>query len=365
MKDRLIKFLWFLIGVRKETKDPYYKPTVTVMIPAYNEELVIGDTIKSVFQQTYPPDRILVIDDCSSDRTGEIARELGVEVIRTSRNTGTKSGAQNFGLQFVDTEVLITLDADTILHPRAIERIVPALSDGKTLSACGFVIPQRVKTFWEIARLLQYLYYIGLNKGAQNHLGIPLVSSGCFSAFNVRMLKEMGGFPEGTIVEDMALTWQAHLERKRVKLVPEAICYPKDPSNWRQYKAQVSRWYRGFLQCVSAFKWRLFKRPILAIFVFWYLLSSIINIVFLWGIVFLFTRKGAFGVYAAVFLAAEVIIWLIIVVVNGIRYGNLKKVIVGIPIYWLETPVENYLFACSLFREWILGEKLSRWEKGH
>lgn len=69
---------------------------LTVIIPAYNEESSISDTVKSLQKQTMPPKRIIVVDDFSTDNTGEIARALGVEVIRPPENTGSKAGAQNF-----------------------------------------------------------------------------------------------------------------------------------------------------------------------------------------------------------------------------------------------------------------------------
>ena len=72
-------------------------PTVTVLIPAYNEEKTIADTINSISQQTYSNVvQILVVDDSSTDKTEEIARECGTEVIRTPSNSGTKAQAQNF-----------------------------------------------------------------------------------------------------------------------------------------------------------------------------------------------------------------------------------------------------------------------------
>lgn len=371
---RLGSLLLFPLGVkRKEKVDSGYRPSVTVMIPAYNEEPVIADTVKSVQAQTYPISRIIVVDDCSTDKTGQIARSLGAEVIQTPKNTGTKSMAQNFALAFVETEVVVTVDADTVLDPRAIELVIPGLADGKTISVCGFVIPQRIRTFFEKARLVQYLYYIGLNKSAQAHWGIPLVSSGCFSAFNTQMLKQMGGFPEGTIVEDMALTWRGHIEGKITKFEPRAVCYPKDPSNWKQYKAQMMRWNSGFLQCVKMYNLRLAKKAKLAFFVGWYLVSGIINpllwIFFAWYLA-MFLRAGNSQPHPLFFLSflgllLEMTIVFFTVFIMGIKKRCLGLALVSIPNYWLIAPIDSYLFLKALIREWILGKRLQVWEKGH
>lgn len=366
--------LLFLLGIkRKEKTEAGYRPLVTVMIPAYNEEAVIADTIKSVQAQTYPVHRIVVVDDCSTDQTGQIARSFGVEVMRTPKNTGTKSQAQNFALASIETEVVVTVDADTVLDSRAIEMILPGLSDGNTLSACGFVIPQRIKNFWEKVRLVQYLYYIGLNKNAQAHWNVPLVSSGCFSAFNTKMLKQMGGFPEGTIVEDMALTWQGYIDGKKTKFVPQAVCYPKDPSNWNQYRGQVMRWNRGFLQCVKLYNRRLAKNLRLGLFVAWYLVSGMVSpllwVFFFWYLAWLLTagryqeQPLLFLIFLGLFI--EITVVFVVVLLMGIRYNRLRLALVSLPYYWLIAPVDSYLFLNALIQEWILNRKLQVWEKGH
>src|SRR5690242_14003922 len=77
---------------------------ITVIVPAYNEAASLADTIDSLLNQTLPPSEIIVVDDCSTDGTGDVARDLGVTVVRPPKNTGSKAGAQTYALSFVDTE---------------------------------------------------------------------------------------------------------------------------------------------------------------------------------------------------------------------------------------------------------------------
>jgi biofilm PGA synthesis N-glycosyltransferase PgaC len=77
------------------------------------------------------------------------------------------------------------------------------------------------------ARLIEYLYGIGLFKKAQEHVSMPMVSSGCFSAFNVKLLNEIGRFPEGNIAEDMALTWKAHIAGYKIKFILKQYLFQK------------------------------------------------------------------------------------------------------------------------------------------
>src|SRR5262245_27466341 len=95
---------------------------ITVLVPAYNEAESLADTLRSSQAQTCPPAAILVIDDASTDCTAEVAAACGVRVVRPAANTGSKAGAQNFGLQFVATPFVMAVDADTVLDSDAIER---------------------------------------------------------------------------------------------------------------------------------------------------------------------------------------------------------------------------------------------------
>src|ERR1035437_3689728 len=125
---------------------------LTVMVPAYNEAASIVDTIRSIQAQTIPPDEIIVIDDCSTDNTSELAAACGVTVLRPDKNTGTKAGAQNLALARVKTEFVMAIDADTTLAPNAIALLLPAIKTPNTVAVCGFVLPWFVKTIWERGR---------------------------------------------------------------------------------------------------------------------------------------------------------------------------------------------------------------------
>ena len=122
---------------------------LTVLVPAFNESTTLADTIESLRVQTVLPAEIIVIDDCSTDATGDVARALGVTVLRPPTNTGSKAGAQNFALRWVRTPFVMAIDADTTLAPDAIERLLEPFADPGCAAACGFVIPRHVRTVWE------------------------------------------------------------------------------------------------------------------------------------------------------------------------------------------------------------------------
>ena len=153
------------------SEPPKHNYEVTVLVPAYNEEASIAETIKSIQAQTVPIKDILVIDDHSTDRTGEIARSLGARVVRTDVNQGTKAQAQQYVISRgeVNTELVVTIDGDTILDSKAVEKTLPYFNNPKTASVCGFVIPAKIKTLWERGRFVEYMFGIALGKVAQNN----------------------------------------------------------------------------------------------------------------------------------------------------------------------------------------------------
>lgn len=361
------RFLRWFLGIEKEQSTTPFLPWITVIIPAYNEQATIGDTIRSIGQQAYPLKKILVIDDCSTDNTAEIARTAGARVIKTPKNTGKKGSAQKYGFDAVDTNIAVVIDADTILAPDALELVIQPLADKNTISACGYVIPQKIETFWEKMRTVEYFYSFGFFKGAQENLGCPLVSSGCFTAFRMDLLKKLGAFPENNIAEDMAITWMGHMAGYNVRFVPKAVCYPKDPENFQQYKRQILRWYRGMFQCLRDFNISIFKKPLLGIMVAYYMLFGVVSI------------PAAFfiGVIAWSFFTASIIDAMIYVLLletllgfsavawNGYKHHQLATSILYYPTIYVANIINWCAIITSLVQEIVLKNRLAHWEKGH
>lgn len=224
------------------------KAPVTIIVPAYNEELTIGYTLSSLLEQTLAPERIIVVDDCSSDRTGVIARTYpSVTVIRPPKNTGSKAGAQSFALSSVDSEYTVAIDADTVLQNDAIERMVEFMrAHPETVSACSFVMPKKIRTVWERGRFIEYLYAFVYYKRVQEWYGKPLISSGCFSMYRTDQLKEVGGWSDRTMAEDMDLTWTFYEQGRTVKYNHELHCFPIEPESFALMVTQLRRWSHGW-----------------------------------------------------------------------------------------------------------------------
>ncbi len=358
-----INWRWWL-GLKPEIAcSPLkYDYTVSVVIPAYNEEKSIADTIRSIKNQTAKIDSIIVVDDFSSDRTGDIAVAEGAYVIRTPHNMGSKATAQNYALPIIQTDLFVTIDADTILDPKAIEKVLPYFNDPKTASVCGFVIPQKIETIWERGRFIEYLFSFSIIKSAQNNVGAVLVASGCFTIFKTDVVRELGGIKQRTIAEDMDLTWEMQFKSYKVYFEPEAICYPLDPPNLAIFTKQVYRWFSGFLQNISVHKKNLIKHKI-GLFVFAYLFDALLIPILLFAFFVIVLDSFIYAVLANIIF--ELVVITIVGSFKAIRIGMFWKTLTSIFAYPIVHYVNMYVFWKALWNEWIIKKRLATWDKGH
>ncbi len=365
----LLDFAAFLFGMtlpsERRAWSNWNHPPIAVLIPAFNEEEHIADTVKSCWEQTLTLTRVLVSDDCSTDRTAVVARQAGATVVTLPKNSGTKAGAQNYALRYIPDEwIVITIDADTKLDPKAIEHLVQPLADHNVASTCGYVIPQKQETIWELARYAQYLFGISIAKVGQHNFGGTLVSSGCFSAYHASLLKQYGGFPTRTMVEDMDLTWKQMLDGYKVILVPKAVCYPVEPENARIYIRQLDRWYRGFFQVVGLHGLKLWKNLPVLFFVLWSLIEGLLaSTVILMPLVAVI--RGGVALKLTLFSVIGLSIVSLSVLLESAKRGGLTKGIISLPCYFLVSIVDMYVFLRSFVLEWILRRRLTTWVKGH
>ena len=226
---------------------------LTVIIPAYNEARIgRGHRAKCAgSRRRRRPGSSWSTTARPTTQRGS-AREAGAQVITPPANTGSKAGAQNVALEYVDTPYCMAIDADTTLAPDAIERLLAPLHRTRELAAtCGFVVPRHVSSVWERGRYIEYLLSFTFYKPTQDYYGKPLISSGCFSAYRTDRLLEAGGWSERTRAEDMDLTWTFYQAGHQVRFVPEALCYPIEPHDFDFMGKQLKRWSHGFVQNVS------------------------------------------------------------------------------------------------------------------
>jgi len=338
--------------------------SLTVLIPAYNEAASIVDTIRSIQNQTLVPAEIVVIDDFSTDETGDLARSCGVTVIRPPANTGSKAGAQNFALDNVTTEFTMAIDADTILERDAIETLLAALEEKTVVAACGFVIPRYMNTVWERGRYIEYLLAFSWYKPIQDYYQKPLISSGCFSAYRTEALRAAGGWSTRTMAEDMDLTWTFYQEGHGVRFIPDAVCYPIEPNTFEFMKKQLKRWSHGFVQNV-ALHWRAnlrisFLREIIAVALWDAVIAALVYLLVIPLLAIVFKQPLFLFAYLIDLPAIAVPLFF---TPHGRK--NIFKVIACIPSFFVLRMVNAYFLLRAIWDEWVLKRPLLVYEKGH
>ena len=337
---------------------------LTVIVPAYNEAASIADTVRSIQAQTVTIREILVVDDCSTDNTGEVARACGAIVLRPPFNTGSKAGAQNFALRSVRTEFAMAIDADTTLAPDAIEKLLAPFSDPNVAAACGFVIPRHVHSIWERGRFVEYLLAFTFYKPIQDYYHKPLISSGCFSAYRTTMLREMGGWSNRTLAEDVDLTWGFYQLGYQVRFIPEAVCYPIEPHDFNFMSKQLRRWSHGFVQNVRL-HWRgvlnvRYLRSAVAV-AFWDATFASLAYLVLLPVLALFFMAPIF--LLGYVLDAPAI--MVPVAFAALQHKQVRKAAASLPAFFILRVVNGLFLLEALWNELLVGRPLLVYEKGH
>jgi poly-beta-1,6-N-acetyl-D-glucosamine synthase len=337
---------------------------LTVIVPAYNEGESLRDTIVSLKTQTQPPREIIVVDDCSTDDTHEVARSLGVTVLRPPVNTGSKAGAQNFALPYVKTSRVMAVDADTTLATNAIEKLAHAFDDPEVVAACGFVIPRHVRSTWERGRYIEYLFAFTFYKQVQDYYEKPLISSGCFSMYCIEALRLQGGWPTRTLAEDMDLTWSLYSHGGKVRFIPDAVCYPIEPHNFELMSKQLRRWSHGFVQNVQV-HWRdVLKVPYLrtavAVATWDAVIASTVYLFLVPLLAIVFNNPWLLLGYVI-----DVPALLVPVTLAGFRRGELVRAWSSFPAFFVLRTVNALFFMEAVWSEWIRRKTFMIYEKGH
>lgn len=341
---------------------------LTVLIPAYNEGKFVADTIRSVQEQSLRPERIIVVDDCSTDNTGDAARSCSrpaaeVLVVRPDKNCGSKASALNYGLTFVHTEFTLAIDADTTLAPDAIEKLMPGFDDPKVASVCGMVIPRRIKSLWERGRYVEYLYAFTFYKPIQDYFQRPLIASGCFSAFRTRVLRDLNGWSMRTVGEDMDLTWSIYGLGYGVRFCLDAVCYPVEPHNFSFLHKQLTRWSAGFVQCVKVHWREALEIPYLRTMVavgLWDSVQAIIGLFILIPFLAIFVHPlFLLGYFLDLPVIAVPVLW------TARKRGGLRLAISSLPAFWVMRFVNSYYVLRAYWNEVIIRNRLDKFEKGH
>lgn len=285
-------FIALLFDKRPKVIEDQKYPPVTVLIAAYNEQNAIISTLTSLFLQNYPSQiRIIVISDGSYDNTvdlvrSEVKKNPNLQLDYLVRNVG-KPAALNHGLSQCETDIVISVDADSYLSKDAIRKLVGRyLSDPlDTKAVAGTILIRNSRENW-ITKAQEWDYFLGIAsvKRIQSLFQGTLVAQGAFSLYDRRVLNEMGGWPN-MIGEDIVLTWKILLAGYRVGHAEDALAFTDCPTTLKKFIKQRQRWSRGLLEAFKENPSILFKPRLTTLYVWWNTMFPLMDIAYTFGFI--------------------------------------------------------------------------------
>lgn len=249
-----------LLFVKHDYPIGSYQQPLSVLIPAHNEEKHLYATLQALAWQDYQGSlEIIVIDNASNDGTRKIAekarKNLALKIkILTELQKG-KHHALNKGLKEVNTKYFVCLDADTVLHEKAISLIANRINQDEKTGAVagGILVLNHQETL--LTKMQYYDYFLSINaiKHLQSHYRSTLVAQGAFSIYVTALVKELGGWDE-VEGEDIVLTWKILKAQRAVLFEPRAVSFTIVPSSIKSFLSQRMRWAKGMIEGLKAVK---------------------------------------------------------------------------------------------------------------
>ena len=265
-------------------------PPISILIAAYNEEQTIYSTLQSIYSQKYPSDfEIVIVSDGSKDKTIEFVKLFeknngckNLIIIDNEENKG-KALVLNQGLEYCKYELIVGVDADSMLHDLALEKIIQTMvgSDEDYAAVAGTILCRNYKKSF-MARLQYWDYLIGISsiKRIQSMYQGTLVAQGAFSVYKKSILKEIGGWPN-KIGEDIVLTWDILNRNHKVGHSEHAICFTNVPETYKGFYNQRKRWSRGLIEAFFSYPTLLFKKRKSTFFIWYNFFFPFIDFIFL------------------------------------------------------------------------------------
>lgn len=305
--EKFIKKRKFISSISLNKKENYIP--ISILVPAYNEDVTIINSIKSLLSLDYPEYEIVIINDGSVDKTEEYVKKEfnlqrivtpirkqvecqdvisiyentinNVRVVLVNKVNGGKADALNMGINVSRFPLFISLDADSVLQKNSLLKIVePFIEDDKTIAVGGsikvangltikdgkIIKESTPKKLIVLFQMVEYIRVFIASRVAFNKFNLNMIISGAFGMFNKSLVISCGGYNSKTVGEDMELVVKMHtycLKNKKeykISYVPDAICLSQVPEKYSDLKKQRRRWHMGLIQSIWKHKY-IFLNP--------------------------------------------------------------------------------------------------------
>lgn len=247
---------WLLVlaenrgAIKKADKNPNSElPTVSIIVPAYNEDRIVAESVKSLQNLDYPSDKIeiIVVNDGSTDRTKEICEKIpGIRLINLEKNSGTKATPLNRGIEESHGEIIACLDADSMVDRHALRRMIGFFQDPHVGAVTPSLKVHDPKNMIQKLQWFEYLFAVFLRK-LMSFIDCIYVTPGPFTLYRREALTRLGGFDEKNITEDMEIALKLQENNYRIENAVDADVYTLAPNSLGNLYRQRRRWYQGLI----------------------------------------------------------------------------------------------------------------------
>lgn len=265
---RYLAFMWlgYLHQVeqtsRGDVRAQVTWPPVTVLVPAYNEGLVIEPSVRSLLLLDYPAYEILVVDDGSTDDTRERVAPLegrygDVTVRLVSKANGGKASALNTGIALAKHDFVLCMDGDSKLEPQVLRVAMQHFATPHVAAVAGNVKVINRQSHMACFQALEYVQGLNMARRAQGFVRVVNIIPGPIGVFRRSVLQEVGGYEKDTYAEDADLTLKILSAGYHIVYEDRAIAWTEAPEKVNDLIKQRYRWTRGILQAVRKRKFAL------------------------------------------------------------------------------------------------------------
>lgn len=238
-------------------------PTVSIIVPVWNEGTTVLKTIFSILKLNYPKDKLTVfaVDDGSTDDSWRVlqrfAKNKQVRLLR--KENGGKYTALNYALEFIDSDLVGCLDADSFVHPEALKRIVVRFNNPEIMAVTPSIKIYEPKGILGLIQKAEYMFGIFLRKVFAS-INAIYITPGPFSIFRTSVFKTIGNYKHAHNTEDMEIAMRMQKNNMKIDNVHNAFIYTVAPNSLYALYKQRLRWVYGFLK--NAIDYRdMFFRP--------------------------------------------------------------------------------------------------------
>jgi len=242
--------------IRRLPADLSHTPSVSIVVPAYNEALGIVQNVRSLSASVYAGDlEIIVVDDGSTDGTGELVRSLALKDVRvvTQTNEG-KAAALNHGIRLSTGEIIVTVDGDTLFEPRTLTQLVQRFRESSVGAVSGNTKVGNRGSLIGRWQHIEYVMGFNLDRRMYEMIGATPTVPGAVGAFRRQALADIGGISGATLAEDTDITLDIARAGWNVVYEERARAWTEAPASLRALYRQRERWAYGTIQ--SAWKHR-------------------------------------------------------------------------------------------------------------